>query len=108
MSCERGWSGRESGSARLWRKKLTDEEFDELGKQAMAVELGPVSAATWETIRPVRWSWIPTVGEILACGAVAAIALFVIGSRLERTRPVQEIPVIQQAMRDETRGVLAS
>ena len=88
----------------------TDEQFDDLAKKALAYDPGPPSEAVWNRARPVRFSWLPTVREILVCGSACALALCVLGIGIERGRTTEgrPIPVIQAAMHDETRFVLSS
>ena len=89
---------------------MTDEQFDALAKEALAFEAGPPREATWDLIKPMRWTWLPSVREILACGCVCALALVVVGLGISRKQESGSNPntVIQGAIRDETRSILAS
>jgi len=89
---------------------MIDEKFDDLAKEALAFHAGPPSEVVWNRARPVRWSWLPTIREILVCGCVGALALSIVGLGIGRRQesPMKPNPVIQSAMHDETRTVLAS
>ena len=89
---------------------MTDEQFDDLAKETLAFEAGPPSAGTWKRIKLVRWSWLPTVREVLVCGSISALALVLIGVRITSHQGLQaeSNPIVHAAMHDETRLVLAS
>ena len=89
---------------------MTDEQFDDLARGALAYEAGPPNEAAWNRIKPARWTWLPTVREILACGGVCALALVFVGLRIGGKQESTSVPnpVIQSAMHDEARSVLAS
>ena len=89
---------------------MTDEQFDDVAKQALTFEAGPPSEAVWNRVKPVRWSWLPTIREILVCGCVAGLALGAVGLGISRKHDSasKPNPVIQGAMHDETKSVLAS
>jgi len=89
---------------------MTDEQFDEICRSALAFEPGAASAATWSRIRPARWNWLPTVTEILACGCTCALALVVVGIRVKRNPSfaVDSNPVIRRAMAESSKGLQAS
>ena len=89
---------------------MTDEQFDDLARKALAFEAGSANESIWNRIKPARWTWLPTVREILACGCVGALALVLIGLGIghRQASPSKPNPVIQGAMHDETRSILAS
>lgn len=89
---------------------MTDEQFDEVCRSALAFEPGPASGSTWSKIRPPRWSWLPTVPEILACGFACGLALLVFGVRSGRNPSLtsEPNPVIEQAMGGSLAGLQAS
>jgi hypothetical protein len=89
---------------------MTDEQFDEICRKALAYEPGMASGATWSRIRPTRRSWLPTVPEILACGCVCGLILLVVGARYQydpRLGPDSNT-VIQMALRGSSIGLQAS
>ena len=89
---------------------MTDEQFDDMAREALAFEAGPPNEATWNRVKPVRWTWLPSVPEILTCGCAGALALLFMGLTFgPRQEPATAPnPVIRGAMHDETRSVLAS
>jgi len=89
---------------------LNDDQFDDIAKRALAFETGPPREAAWARVRPVPWTWLPTVREILVCGVVCALALGLAWLRIGHSRAIMNAPnpVVQQAMHDETRFVLNS
>lgn len=89
---------------------MTDEQFDNLARGALAFEAGPPSESTWNRMKPARWTWLPTVREILVCGCAGALALVLVGLGISREQEstLKPNPVIQSALHDETRSVLAS
>jgi len=89
---------------------MTDEQFDEICRSALDYDPGRASSATWSRIRPTRWSWLPTVPEILACGCACGLVLLVIGFRVNRNSGVtaDSNPVIKRAMAESSRGLQAS
>lgn len=89
---------------------MTDEQFDEICRGALAFEPGAPSASTWSKIRPKRWAWLPTVPETLACGCAGGVALLVLGVQLGRKPPtaVDDNPVVQRAMEGSLSGLQAS
>ena len=89
---------------------MTDEQFDDLAREALAYDAALPNEAVWNRVRPVRSVWLPTVREILVCGSVCALALLVMRARIGRgpAATAGQNPVIQAAMHDETRFVLSS
>jgi hypothetical protein len=89
---------------------MTDEQFDEICRSALAFEPGTANGATWSRIRPPRWNWLPTVPEILACGCACGLVLFVFGVRLSwgQGHPADANPVVQRALRGSLAGLEAS
>lgn len=89
---------------------MTDQQFDEVAKQALAYDPGPVNDAIWPSVRPVRWPWLPTIRESLACGAICGLALGTVWLRTAGGPVSSSAPnlVVQSAMRDETRSVIQS
>lgn len=86
---------------------MTDEQFDDLAKKALALDAGPPNERIWNKSRPIRWSWLPTVRESIVCGSVCALALLVVGMRVQHKVRAPN-PIIQAAMQDETRYILSS
>jgi hypothetical protein len=89
---------------------MTDEQFDALAKKALAADLGPPRESQWNRVRPVRWSWMPSVREILVSGCVCGLALLFVGLRTPRRHQLDAASnmTIQSALHDEKRSVLAS
>jgi hypothetical protein len=85
---------------------MTDDQFDELCRSALAYEPGTASGSVWAKIRPVKRSWLPTIPEILACGGVCGLVLFGLGIRLARTSAAksESNPLIQRAMENSWNG----
>ena len=78
---------------------MTDEQFDEICRSALACEPGRAREATWSRIRPTRWYWVPTVPEILACGCACGFVLFVVDLQFKRHEGFGDPnPVVQRAM----------
>jgi phage tail protein X len=79
---------------------MTDEQFDEVCRRALAFEPGPARASTWSNIRPARWNWLPTVPEILACGFACGLVLYVLAGQFSRNPGLaaDSNPVIQKAI----------
>ena len=55
---------------------MPDEQFDEIARRAFSAEPRSVSEATWQRVKPRRWSWVPSIPETLACGLACALLLF--------------------------------
>ena len=89
---------------------MTDEQFDEMCRNALAFEPGQASKATWSKIRRPRWSWLPTVPEILTCGCACGLALFVLGALSSRNlgHSADSNPVVQKAMVESLAGTRVS
>jgi len=87
---------------------MTDEQFDEKCRNALAYEQDTVSGATWSRIRPARRNWLPTIPEIAACGCACGLALFLVAVRLSRPSfTTDSNPVIQRAIGESLAGVSA-
>ncbi len=89
---------------------MNDEQFDDMARGALALEAGPPNESTWNRIKAVRWTWLPTVREILVCGCVSALALAAVGLGTSRNQESasEHNTVIQSALHDEPRSILAS
>jgi len=89
---------------------MTDEQFDEICRSALACEPGAASEATWSRIRPPKWTWLPTVPEILACGCACGLILFIVGVRSSRNpgTTADSNPVVNRAMGGSFAGLQAS
>jgi hypothetical protein len=79
---------------------MTDEQFDEICRGALAFDPGPAKSSTWSRIQPRKWTWLPTIPEILGCGCAAALALLIVALRFTPNSdvPPNPNPVVQQAM----------
>ena len=88
---------------------MTDEQFDDLARKALAIEASSPSEAVWARIKPVRWKWLPTIPEIMICGCTCALLLGLIGLRIIRNRPAdpEPNPVIVSALHDAPSSTLA-
>jgi hypothetical protein len=89
---------------------MTDDQFDELCRTALAFEPGAASAKTWSRIRPVKINWLPTVPEIFACGCPCGLVLFAFWIQLS-PRPgvtLDSNPVVQKAIGESSTGLQAS
>jgi hypothetical protein len=89
---------------------MTDDQFDELCRSALAFEPGLATAKSWSRIRPSKVNWLPTVPEIFACGCACGLVLVVLGVRLNRNQavPADSNPVVQKAVGESLRGLQAS
>ena len=88
---------------------MTDEQFDDVAKGALAFEPGAPSRATWHRIKVDRWPWLPTVREVLTAGAACALLLAVLSLRLTPHQPpTAPNPIVAAALHNETRTILAS
>ena len=89
---------------------MTDEQFDEICRSALASEPGVASEVTWSKIRPQRWKWLPTVPEILACGCACALVLLALGIQSSRAPGLtaDSNPVVKTAMGRSLAGLQAS
>jgi hypothetical protein len=89
---------------------MTDDQFDEICRNALAFEPGAESASTWSKIRPSRWGWLPTVPEILSCGCACGLALVMLGLQFghKPASASEPNPVIHQAMGGSLTGLQAS
>ena len=89
---------------------MTDEQFDEICRGALAFDPGAASVSTWSKVRPPRWSWLPTVPEILACGCACGLALLCFGVRLGRATgaATETNPVVRRAAEASLAGLQAS
>jgi hypothetical protein len=87
---------------------MTDDQFDELSKKALAFDAGSPNEATWSRIRPVRWKWLPTVPEILFCGCVCGLALLLVGLRAPGLPPEEPSPIVQRALSNSPSSIVAS
>ena len=89
---------------------MTDEQFDEICRNSLAYEPGRATEATWSKIRMRRWSWLPTIPEILVCGCTCGLALLIVGIQVSASPPSIKKPnsVIQTAMKGTLSGLQAS
>ncbi len=89
---------------------MNDQQFDELARRALAFDPGSPNEAAWKRVKPVRWAWLPTVPEILACSSCCALALLVVGLRIRRggNMTSQPSPVIENAVYREPPSLVAS
>ncbi len=80
---------------------MTDEQFDEICRSALAYDPGAASEPTWSKIRRrPRWSWLPTIPETLTCGLACGFILFVFWVQLGHKTglPTDSNPVVQKAV----------
>src|SRR5580704_17859078 len=110
MCCGPVLFGPERSCVRWWRRTMTDDQFDELARKTLAYEAGPPNEAVWKQVKPVRWAWLPTVREILVCGAVCGLALVCVRFWSGQARRVDVEPntVIESAINDQPSEILAS
>jgi hypothetical protein len=89
---------------------MTDDQFDEICRDALAFEPGRASERAWSRVQPTRWSWLPTVPEILACGCACGLVLFVVGVQFGHRPHLSDEsnPVVQRAMGGSLAGLQAS
>lgn len=82
---------------------MNDSEFDSVARKALAYDAGNAPESSWRRVQPVRFAWLPTIREILVCGAVSALALFVIGLSVRGPQrlPLNSSSVIQEALRHD-------
>jgi hypothetical protein len=86
---------------------LTDKEFDDLARNALAVDSGTSNGVDWASVRPHRKTWLPTVPETLMCGCACGLALFLIGGLGRRPEPASASNVVvERAMRDDVVATL--
>ncbi len=88
---------------------MTDEQFDDLARKALAFDAGPTSQSSWHRVQPVRWAWLPTLREIMICGCVGAAALTLVSVRINHGAPSPPKPnaVVQAALPTQRRSLLA-
>jgi hypothetical protein len=89
---------------------MTDEQFDEICRGALAYEPGAARDSVWSKIRPSKWSWLPTIPEVLSCGCACGLILVGLSVQFgQKSEPVAEAnPFIQRAMGRPLAGLQVS
>lgn len=88
---------------------MTDEQFDEICRSSLACEPAATHEATWARIRPQKrkWSWLPTIPEILACGCACGFVLLAFGIQSSRDSDLtaDSNPVVKKAIGGSLAGL---